>query len=125
MRLFNLASKAMIAFAVYALASCSTDTGNSTTNTANRGNANVTASPTTAAVPSVPPVSAPHPEARRISVEELQAALARNEVVVVDVRSEAAFQRGHIRGALLIPAGEIAARARELPRNKTIVTYCS
>jgi rhodanese-related sulfurtransferase len=32
---------------------------------------------------------------------------------------------GHIPGAHLIPAGDILNHLNELPRNKTIVTYCS
>ena len=32
---------------------------------------------------------------------------------------------GHIPGSRLIPAGEISNHVNELPRDKTIVTYCS
>jgi rhodanese-related sulfurtransferase len=32
---------------------------------------------------------------------------------------------GHIPGATLIPAGEVLDHISELPRDKTIVTYCA
>lgn len=63
--------------------------------------------------------------ARRVTVAELKGLLERNEAVVIDVRNEAAFNTGHIRGAKLIPESEIPNRLDELPTNKLIVTYCS
>jgi predicted sulfurtransferase len=62
---------------------------------------------------------------RRITPEELKAEIARNDVVIVDVRGEAAYKAGHIKGARLIPSTEILAHVDELPRDKMIVTYCS
>lgn len=62
---------------------------------------------------------------RRITVLELQDMLARNEAVVVDVRTEDAYKTAHIKGAKLIPVGEILNHTGELPKNKLIVTYCS
>lgn len=62
---------------------------------------------------------------RRITPAELQAALARGEAVVVDVRNQDMYDRGHTQGARLIPYSDIGARAGELPRDKLIVTYCS
>ncbi|SRR6266700_2604387 len=63
--------------------------------------------------------------ARRITVAELKALLDKNEAVVIDVRNEASYNQSHIKGAKLIPANEILKRVNELPRDKTIVTYCS
>jgi len=62
---------------------------------------------------------------RRVTTSELEALLKEGTAVVVDVRNKAMFDAGHIRGAKLIPVGEVANRANELPRDKTIVTYCS
>jgi glyoxylase-like metal-dependent hydrolase (beta-lactamase superfamily II)/rhodanese-related sulfurtransferase len=47
-------------------------------------------------------------------------------VQVVDVREPTEFEGplGHIRGALLVPLGELAHRAPELPRDKPIVAVC-
>jgi predicted sulfurtransferase len=63
--------------------------------------------------------------ARRITPEELKTEIAKNDVVIIDVRGEAAYKQGHIKGARLIPATEILAHVDELPRDKMIVTYCS
>ncbi|MDX6549575.1 MAG: hypothetical protein QOJ31_259 [Gaiellales bacterium] len=43
------------------------------------------------------------------------AAMAAGEVSVVDVREPGEWQAGHITGAVLIPLGEFAERAGELP----------
>jgi predicted sulfurtransferase len=62
---------------------------------------------------------------RRVSVEELKAALEKNEAVVIDVRGEVEYDMGHIRGSRSLPLGLITSRADELPRDKLIVTYCA
>jgi rhodanese-related sulfurtransferase len=51
--------------------------------------------------------------------------LARNEAVVIDVRTDDAYNVAHIKGARLIPETDVAKRSDELPKNKLIVTYCS
>ena len=63
--------------------------------------------------------------ARRITTQELEALMKNNEVFLVDVRNQAAFDLGHIPGSKLIPSGEILNHVSELPRDKMIVTYCS
>lgn len=62
---------------------------------------------------------------RRISVPDLQNLVNKNEVLIVDVRNEDAYNLAHIRGARLIPLSEIDKRSGELPKDKLIVTYCS
>jgi rhodanese-related sulfurtransferase len=69
--------------------------------------------------------SVPADGIRRVSVEELRAALAEDRAVVLDVRGSVEYDMGHIKGALLMPLGQIAARAGELPRDKLMVTYCA
>lgn len=69
--------------------------------------------------------AAPNDGVRRITPTELEDLLAKNEAFVVDVRNEASYNAGHIRGAKLIPEQDIATRASELPRDKIIVTYCA
>ena len=75
----------------------------------------------------VAPASAPPPAdgARRVTIAELKDMLDRNEAVAIDVRNEASYNVGHIRGAKLIPEADVVKRMDELPRNKLIVTYCS
>jgi 3-mercaptopyruvate sulfurtransferase SseA len=63
--------------------------------------------------------------ARRITIDELDALMKNNEVVVLDVRNQTMYDQGHIPGSRLIPAGEIQNHLSELPRDKMIVTYCS
>lgn len=63
--------------------------------------------------------------ARRITIDELDAMIKNGEAYIVDVRNQASYDIGHIPGSRLIPVGEIANHASELPRDKTIVTYCS
>ena len=48
------------------------------------------------------------------------------KVQVLDVREPNEFSGplGHIRGATLVPLGELAARAGELPKDKPIVAVC-
>ena len=75
---------------------------------------------------SAPPVApAPSDGARRVTVAELKDLLDKNEAVVIDVRNQASYDMGHVRGAKLIPEAEIGNHLDELPKNKLIVTYCS
>ena len=67
----------------------------------------------------------PSNTARRITADELHRLWQKDEVLIVDTRNEPSFKQGHIRGAILIPAGEFASRADELPKSKMIVTYCT
>lgn len=62
---------------------------------------------------------------RRITVVELRDLVAKNEAFVVDVRNDASFKAGHIRGAKLIPVADTLKHVDELPTDKLIVTYCS
>lgn len=63
--------------------------------------------------------------ARRITIEELEDLIKEGKAFIVDVRNQASYDLGHIPGSRLIPAGEILNHVNELPRDKTIVTYCS
>ena len=44
--------------------------------------------------------------------------------LVVDVRTTKEWNAGHIEGALHIPLGDLARRAAELPRDRTVATIC-
>src|SRR5436190_22417076 len=78
-----------------------------------------------AATSASPAPAQPGDNVRRITPEELKGELARNDVFLIDVRNEAAYKAGHIKGAKLIPATDILAHVDELPNDKMIVTYCS
>ena len=45
-------------------------------------------------------------------------------IVLVDVRDEEAFRKEHILGATNIPIADLVKRLADLPRDRTIVTYC-
>jgi 3-mercaptopyruvate sulfurtransferase SseA/predicted small secreted protein len=62
---------------------------------------------------------------RRITTVDLKNMLDKGQAVVVDVRADASWEAGHIRGARHIPTDKILSEAEGLPRDKTIVTYCS
>ena len=64
-------------------------------------------------------------DARRITTTELDNLMKQGKVFVLDVRNKDMYDRGHIRGAKLIPVEEVGQRSKELPRDRTIVTYCS
>lgn len=83
---------------------------------------NKTASPVAAASPAA---TAPTDNARRITVAEAKDELATNKAIIIDVRNEASYNAGHVRGAKLIPVGELANHLGELPKDKLIITYCS
>jgi len=47
------------------------------------------------------------------------------KILVVDTRTEPAYKESHIKGAILIPAGDVAAKAGDLPKEQMIVPYCT
>jgi hypothetical protein len=63
--------------------------------------------------------------ARRLGPAELQEMLESGRAVVYDTRPRAAYDQEHIKGALSMPHEEVDARAAELPRDKTLVFYCT
>jgi rhodanese-related sulfurtransferase len=60
----------------------------------------------------------------RVSAEELEQRIARDEVVVLDVRPELEYRAGHISGARSAPLDELATVLPSLPRRRGIVAYC-
>jgi hypothetical protein len=74
---------------------------------------------------SSPAAPQPNDGVRRVTTSELQDLLAKNQAFVVDVRTEASYNAGHIRSAKLIPEADIPNHLSELPKDKLIVTYCS
>ena len=72
------------------------------------------------------PVQAPPNDGvRRITVQEAQDMLAKGQAVMIDVRNDASYAQGHVKGAKLIPFTEIQNHLNELPKDKFIITYCS
>ena len=63
--------------------------------------------------------------ADRITTAELDTMLKNGTAFIVDVRNQDAYDLGHIPGSKLIPVQDILNHLNELPKDKTIVTYCS
>ena len=63
----------------------------------------------------------------RISLEEFKNMFdSKVDMVIVDTRSITAYETGHIPGAISMSyPDEIRSRNQELPRDKTIVLYCT
>lgn len=49
----------------------------------------------------------------------------KEDYILVDVRTEAEYKKGHIEGAVNIPVDDIRQRLSELDKSKTIVVYCA
>jgi rhodanese-related sulfurtransferase/predicted transcriptional regulator len=63
-------------------------------------------------------------EVERIDRDELRARLAREEVVLIDVRPAEEYVAGHIPEAKSIPIDELERRLEELPEDREVVAYC-
>ncbi len=50
--------------------------------------------------------------------------IAARSALVVDVRQNGEYKRGHIQGAIHIPLAQLSSRMGKLPAGKTIVTVC-
>jgi 3-mercaptopyruvate sulfurtransferase SseA len=64
-------------------------------------------------------------DVRRITQDELRAGLESGTVALFDVRDQASYDAGHIKGAKLIPHDDVEKRLAEFPKDKLIVTYCA
>lgn len=74
------------------------------------------------------PVARPTSEAEvaRISAEDLKKAMDARTVVVVDVRGQAPYDAGHVRGALLWDEAGADKLVETLRASgKAVVTYCT
>lgn len=62
---------------------------------------------------------------RRVTAAELKALLEDGSAVVYDTRAKASYDAEHIQGSLSMPMDEVEKRAGELPKDKTLVFYCT
>jgi rhodanese-related sulfurtransferase len=63
-------------------------------------------------------------EVEQLSANELEQRLARDQVVLLDVRPEPEYRAGHIPGARSAPLEELPSMLLRLPRRREIVAYC-
>lgn len=88
--------------------------------------------PAQAPVPAPAPAAAPAPtpappldESKRVKAEDIDALLAKGEVVVLDVREPSELvETGTVTGAIHIPLGQLESRLGELPKDKVILAAC-
>jgi len=73
----------------------------------------------------IPVAQEPLESARRISREEAIKLVKARKAVYVDVRGKEFYDKGHIKGAINIPLGDILTRVREIPPKTFIITYCA
>ncbi|MGI8785174.1 MAG: rhodanese-like domain-containing protein [Acidobacteriota bacterium] len=75
--------------------------------------------------PPAPVVKDEVAEVPRITQQEFLKLFRDGGLTVVDVRDKAAYERGHIPGAIWMSQADFETRSKQLPANKPIVTYCS
>lgn len=67
----------------------------------------------------------PYPEVVRVSTTEAKALYDAGSALFVDVRSQGEYDTAHMAKALSLPLADLEARYRELPKDATIITYCT
>jgi 3-mercaptopyruvate sulfurtransferase SseA len=78
------------------------------------------------ATPTPAPAVATTNEIPRISPADAADAAAKGTAVIVDVRENAQWEAGHVKGALHVSLAEIeAGHLDQLPRDRRIIAYCS
>jgi rhodanese-related sulfurtransferase len=61
---------------------------------------------------------------QEIAPEQVAELVSAGEAQVVDVRTPEEYAAGHLAGAEHIPFDELAARAKDLDRSRSVVLYC-
>ena len=66
------------------------------------------------------------PSSHSLTREELRDRLKAGGAILVDVRARAAFEEGHLPGAVSLPVAEIAERARQVisDLSREVIVYC-
>lgn len=59
-----------------------------------------------------------------VSMEELHKKISSQDVIVLDVRPDEEYQRGHIHRAISIPIEQLSKRMEELNKETEIIAYC-
>lgn len=67
----------------------------------------------------------PEDAAPRVPIGAVEQLMAKNDVVVVDVRDAADYEAEHAKGAINIPLSDITRDIDKLPHDKMIVAYCT
>ena len=63
-------------------------------------------------------------ELEPVNMEELNKRIQKGDSIVLDVRPQEEYERGHIHQAISIPVEQLAERMQELPKDQEIIAYC-
>ncbi|MEU1056516.1 metalloregulator ArsR/SmtB family transcription factor [Streptomyces sp. NPDC005876] len=63
-------------------------------------------------------------ELKPVTADELRAHIDDPRIMVVDVRSAAEYARGHVPGAISLPAAELREKIDGFPRDVEVIAYC-
>ena len=99
----------------------------------NQSTDNATVAASNAIATATPPPASPTPnetpmpadDAPRITLEEAKKAYDEGKAFVIDARAEDAYKTEHIKGAVNIRHDNLDAMLKQIPRDKTIIVYCS
>ncbi|MEP7211891.1 MAG: rhodanese-like domain-containing protein [Acidobacteriota bacterium] len=64
-------------------------------------------------------------DAPRITLADAKKDFDAGTAVFIDTRGAEQFKQEHVKGAINITAGDIAAKADTLPKGKKVIAYCS
>ena len=65
-----------------------------------------------------------HDDMQPVDAAQLLKLIEKNDVVLLDVRPEEEYNRGHIHRALSTPIDQLEARLKKIPKTKMVVAYC-
>lgn len=61
-----------------------------------------------------------------ISMRQLEAILNQGgDFILLDVREEEEFNKGHLEGAVNLPVSRIEEAPEKFPKDKTVIVYCT
>jgi 3-mercaptopyruvate sulfurtransferase SseA len=100
---------------------------------ANQPADNTTVAAANAVPAATPPPASPAPseiptpadDAPRITLEEAKKAYDEGKAFIIDARAEEAYKSEHIKGAVNIRHDNLDAMLKTIPKDKTVIVYCS
>ena len=81
--------------------------------------------PTATPTPAPPLTPTPPDDAPRITLEDAKKAFDEGKAYIVDARAAETYKMEHIKGAVNITPSTLDTHLKELPKDKTIIVYCS
>ncbi|MBZ6295931.1 ArsR/SmtB family transcription factor [Streptomyces olivaceus] len=63
-------------------------------------------------------------ELKPVTADELRAHIDDPRILIIDVRPSADYARGHVPGAISLPAAELRQKMDSIPRDVEVIAYC-